>query len=221
MIKPTKDTLNISSSSGSISLEIMEPESMKAILVLAHGAGAGMGHPFMYKLSQALADLGVGTIRYNFPYMEQRKNRPDPAPIAELTVEKVVEYTHGKFKKTPLFAGGKSFGGRMTSQWFSKRPQGILKGIVFFGFPLHPAGKPSIDRSAHLHEINLPMLFLQGTKDTLAELKLLEPVCASLPTATLKLFEGADHSFKASKKDNIVELAAETSQWMKNIIDQK
>ena len=215
MSNKVTDTVLVSSSSGSVSIEIMEPEKMKAMLVLAHGAGAGMGHPFMFKLSQALAGLHVGTVRYNFPYMENRKGRPDPAPIAELTVEKIVEYTLQLYPKMSLFAGGKSFGGRMTSQWFSKEPEKSLKGIVFFGFPLHPTGKPSIERSAHLKNIHVPMLFLQGTKDTLAELNLLKPVCASLPTATLTLFEGADHSFKASRKDNIQELAEETAAWMK------
>jgi predicted alpha/beta-hydrolase family hydrolase len=205
----------VSSSSGSVSIEIVEPEKVKSILVLAHGAGAGMGHPFMVKLSQALADRGVATVRYNFPYMENGKGRPDPAPIAELTVEKIVEFARVRFAKVPLFAGGKSFGGRMTSQWASKKADHPLMGIVFYGFPLHPAGKPSIERSAHLKNIQVPMLFLQGTKDTLAELDLLKPVCASLPTATLTLFEGADHSFKASKKDNILELAETTAAWMK------
>jgi len=187
---------------------------MRAMLLFAHGAGAGMNHSFMVKVSVALIENSIGTIRFNFPYMEQKKKRPDFAPVAEKTVSSLLGYTTVQFKDVPLFAGGKSFGGRMTSQLLAKEDAPAVKGIVFFGFPLHPAGKPSVDRAEHLSKIHLPMLFLQGTRDALAVMNLLEPVCKSLPRATLTKFEGADHSFHVPRKDLIPLLAQEASEWI-------
>lgn len=213
-----KETIKISETAGSVSCEIMEPSSMKSFLVLAHGAGAGMQHPFMVKLSQALAEAGVGTMRYNFPYMEQKKKRPDFAPVAEKTVSCAIDFAMKRFPNIPVFAGGKSFGGRMTSQWLSKVALPTVNGIIFYGFPLHPAGKPSVERAEHLSQIKLPLLFLQGTKDALAELHLLEPVCHALPLATLTKFEGADHAFHVSKKDIIPLLAEASVRWIHTIV---
>ncbi|HEY3403420.1 MAG TPA: alpha/beta family hydrolase [Ohtaekwangia sp.] len=213
-VKLTSDSIQVSESIGSVSCEVMEPPSMRAMLVFAHGAGAGMNHPFMVKVSAALAEASVGTIRFNFPYMEQKKKRPDVAPVAEKTVSALLDFAAATFKDTPLFAGGKSFGGRMTSQLLSKENTFTLKGIVFFGFPLHPAGKPSIDRAEHLHKIQLPMLFLQGTRDALAVMNLMEPLCNTIPIATLTKFEGADHAFHVPRKDLIPLLAQEASEWM-------
>lgn len=217
-LKLNTDKIQVSESAGSVSCEIMEPPAMHTMLVFAHGAGAGMTHPFMVKVSVALAEAGIGTIRFNFPYMEHKKKRPDFAPVAEKTVSSAVEYATTKFNHVPLFAGGKSFGGRMTSQWLAKESSSAVKGIIFFGFPLHPAGKPSIERAAHLSQIKLPMLFLQGTKDALAEMNLLEPVCRSLPTATLSKFEGADHAFHVARKDLIPLLAQEATDWIKTVL---
>ena len=208
-------TVLISESIGSVSASIIEPESPEAVLVLAHGAGAGMSHPFMITLAEELSRYSVATVRYNFPYMENKRNRPDPPAIAEKTVAMVMLKTREMFPDLPLFAGGKSFGGRMTSQRLAKERPLFVKGIVFYGFPLHPLGSPSTERAAHLKDISIPMLFLQGTRDKMAEMSLLEETLSGLPTATLATLEGADHSFKAGKKQLIPVLAERTRQWMK------
>jgi uncharacterized protein len=206
-------TIPVSDSIGAVSAEIMEPDNMKFMLVLAHGAGAGMNHRFMIALAKALYEYGIGTARYNFPYMEKGKKSPDVPAVAEKTVAVVIEKIHERYPDAPLLAGGKSFGGRMTSQYLSKQSPPYVKGLVFFGFPLHAAGKPSVDRATHLKNITLPMLFLQGTRDALAQLDLIEEVCNALPSATLQKLEGADHSFMAGKKDFIAELAQHTNSW--------
>jgi uncharacterized protein len=164
--------------------------------VLAHGAGAGMKHPFMAAVATELARRGVATLRYQFPYMEHGSKRPDPPALAQAAVRAAVAEALRLMPNIPLVAGGKSFGGRMTSQAQAKAPLPGVRGLVFLGFPLHPAGKPSQDRAKHLFDVHVPMLFLQGTRDTLAVLDQLEPVCRALgDRATLKLFEDADHSF--------------------------
>ena len=206
-------SISISESIGSVSAEVVTPASMKAIMTLAHGAGAGMDHRFMKSLSNALAETGIGTLRFNFPYIEKGKKMPDPPAIAEKTVGKIIEKTHELFPTVPLLSGGKSFGGRMTSQYMSKQNPDIVKGIIFYGFPLHPPGKPSVERAAHLSMIVRPMLFLQGTRDTLATVDLIKEVTGHLPAAVLQLFEGADHSFKVGKKELINELSEKTSVW--------
>jgi len=208
--------LHVSESIGEISVLITEPDDIQAVLVLAHGAGAGMRHRFLESLSAALAEHSIGCVRFNFPYMENGKKRPDPPAIAEKTVEKVLGFAHELHPRLPLVAGGKSFGGRMTSQRLAKECPAFVKGIVFYGFPLHPSGKPSTDRAAHLSGIHIPMLFLQGTRDTLAEMVLMERVCSGLATASLKKFEGADHSFNQGKTNNIPVLAQMTEEWVRN-----
>ena len=187
---------------------------MKAILVLAHGAGAGMQHRFMTALSDALAARKIGSLRYNFLYMELGKKRPDVPAVAHKVVASALQKTHELFPATPLFASGKSFGGRMSSQYLAKEQIDFVRGIIFYGFPLHPAGEPSIARAEHLSSIQIPMLFLQGSRDALAEKELIEGVTHNLPTATLKVFDKADHSFKAGKKEYIEELADATRQWI-------
>ncbi len=214
-IKKKEISVVVSESIGKISALLVEPENIQAILVLAHGAGAGMRHRFLEGLSAALAEHAVGTLRFNFPYMENGKKRPDPPAIAEKTVEKVIEHTHELYPHLPLVAGGKSFGGRMTSQRLSKECPAFVKGIVFYGFPLHPSGAPSTDRAVHLSGIHIPMLFLQGTRDTLAEMSLIEKVCSGLATAKLEKFEGADHSFNRGKENNIPLLAERTEEWIR------
>lgn len=212
--------VGVSESIGPVSAVLMVPTKPKAILVLAHGAGAGMEHPFMGALAQELGVRSIATLRYNFPYMENGKKRPDVPAVAEKTVRRLLEEARGRCK-APLFAGGKSFGGRMTSQYLSKECLDDVRGIVFFGFPLHPAGVPGTERAKHLSLITIPMLFLQGTRDALAELKLLSKTVKGLPEASLKTFEGADHSFKVSKKPIIDLLALETSEWMDSILKRK
>ena len=181
------------------------PPRARACYVLAHGAGAGMTHPFMAAVAEGFAVRGIGTLRYQFPYMERGSKRPDSPAVAHATVRAAVDTATLLHPKLPLIAGGKSFGGRMTSQAQALAPLQI-KGLAFLGFPLHPAGKPSSDRAKHLFEIKIPMLFLQGTRDTLADLGELRPVCKKLGSrATLKLFDGADHSFhvpaRSGRKD--------------------
>ena len=215
-----KTTVKISESIGHVSVLVMLPKKYSAILVLAHGAGAGMEHAFMENLSVGLATCGIATVRYNFPYMENGKRRPDFPAVAEKTVAILCEWTNQNFKNIPLFVSGKSFGGRMSSQRISKECPEYVKGVIFYGFPLHAIGKESTDRAAHLKLINIPMLFLQGTKDKLAKLKLIEAICKNLPTSTLTILAGADHSFKVSKKIAPPDLPALTSDWIDLILSK-
>lgn len=210
----TKHSIEVSEKLGKVSALAMVPPNAKALLVLAHGAGAGMTHKFMEDVAEEFYARDVATLRYNFPYMEKGGRRPDPPAIAEKTVHQVIAYAHDKFPKLKIFAGGKSFGGRMTSQRFSKESPGYLSGIVFFGFPLHAVGNPSIDRAAHLKDIKVPMLFLQGTKDKLAEIDLIKNVTKGLKLATIDIFENADHSFKVPKKDILPDLVGSATNWM-------
>lgn len=206
-------TIAISDAIGSVTAAIMVPANCTFLYVFAHGAGAGMNHPFMVNLSAALARYKIGTMRYNFPFMENGGKRPDPPAIAEKTVNKAISVANDLHPDIPLLAGGKSFGGRMTSQALSKSPNPSVKGIVFVGFPLHPAGNPGTVRAEHLANINIPMLFLQGTRDALANIDLIEKVTADNNTASLRKFEGADHSFKAGKKDLFEPLAESINNW--------
>jgi hypothetical protein len=217
-MKATNSSVLISDSIGSVSTLTIVPDKAKAVLVLAHGAGAGMKHGFLEKLASQLSECSIGTIRYNFPYMEKKSKRPDVPAVAEKTVERLSEYAQQAFSKTPIFLAGKSFGGRMSSQFVSKKHPAGVKGIIFYGFPLHPMGQPGVERADHLKTISIPLLFLQGTKDTLARLELIESVCANLPSATLVTFEGADHSFKIKSKEAIPEIVAATNQWVDNIL---
>ena len=172
------------------------PKNPVACYVLAHGAGAGMEHPFMAAVAKGLAERNIATLRYQFPYMDKGSKRPDPPKVAHATVREAVAEAAKKLPGVPLFAGGKSFGGRMTSQAQAIEPLAGVKGLAFLGFPLHAIGKPSDERAAHLYEVKVPMLFLQGTKDDLADLSLLRPVVKKLGRrASLEEFEEANHSF--------------------------
>jgi uncharacterized protein len=180
----------------SVSALLIRPKDARACFVFAHGAGAGMTHTFMETAAAGLAERGIATLRYQFPYMEKAGKRPDPPAIAYAAVRAAVAQAARHCPGLPLIAGGKSFGARMTSQAQAKAPLAGVRGLAFFGFPLHPAGKPSIDRADHLTEVHVPMLFLQGTNDKLAEPDLLKPVVEKLkPLATLHPVEAADHSF--------------------------
>ena len=217
-MNPELFSIPISAEIGSVSAELAVPEKMKAVIVLAHGAGANMNHRFMVTLSAALSANHIGAMRYNFPYMEQGKKRPDVPVVAHKAVATVVQKTYELFPDTNLFVAGKSFGGRMSSQYLSIKTPEFVKGIIFYGFPLHPAGEPSITRAEHLKKIKIPMLFLQGTRDALAEKELIKNVCENLSTATLAMFEGADHSFKSGKKEVIEDLADRTNQWIDKLV---
>src|SRR5215471_12228677 len=213
-------TLDVSSSVGNVSGEFIVPEKIDSMMTLAHGAGAGMKHSFMVALAKSLADQNIGTLRFNFPFTENKKGRPDPPAVAHKTIEAAIESARKLFPRVPLFVSGKSFGGRMSSQYLAAHPTDAVKGIIFYGFPLHPPGKPSIERAEHMKDVKVPMLFLQGTRDELATWDLIESVCSSLPLATLVKIEGADHSFKAGKKDMIELLVNETKDWTGKMIMQ-
>jgi uncharacterized protein len=181
---------------GRVSGLLQAPSRARACYVLAHGAGAGMAHPFMAAVAAGLGERDIATLRYQFPYMERGGKRPDPPQLAHATVRAAVAEASRLLPELPLIAGGKSFGGRMTSQAQAAAPLQGVCGLAFLGFPLHPAGRPSQDRGKHLFDVRIPMLFLQGTRDTLAMQGELEPLCAALGArATLKLFQDADHSF--------------------------
>jgi len=190
------------------------------LYVFAHGAGAGMQHPFMVRASEALGRHGIATHRYEFPYMKAGKSRPDSPAVAEAAVREAVREAAKKAPAARLLAGGKSFGGRMTSQAQAREPLPGVRGLVFFGFPLHPPGRPGVERAEHLSAIEIPMLFLQGTRDEFATLDLLQGVVKRLGNrATLHLIEEGDHSFKVPKRsgktesDVLEELATTIQQW--------
>lgn len=199
----------------------LEPQGMRACLALAHGAGAGMEHRSMIALAEGLAQRGIATLRYQFPYMERGSKRVDPPSVAHAAVRAATAQAAELAGELPLFAGGKSFGGRMTSQAQALEPLAEVRGLVFFGFPLHPAGKPSLTRADHLSEIAVPMLFLQGTHDALADLALLKQTVRALGTrATLILADSADHSFhvpaRTGRKDAdvLADLLDAAVAWM-------
>lgn len=204
---------------------LLKPRDARALYVLAHGAGAGMNHPFLVEIATLLAERGIGTLRYQFPYMEAGGKRPDTPRIAEATVRAAVAEA-GRFGKgLPLFAGGKSFGGRMTSGAEASEHLAGVRGLVFLGFPLHPPGAPASTRGDHLAEVRIPMLFLQGTRDEFADLSLLKPLARKLGRrAALHLVEDANHSFRvparAGRKpaEVMAELADAAAGWMDRII---
>jgi len=207
-------------SSGKVSALLIVPGNASTLLVLGHGAGAGMRQRFMEAIASRLADQGIGTFRYQFPYIEKGMRRPDPKPILLATVKSAVESATRMADGLPLLAGGKSMGGRMTSNACAEEPLPGVMGLVFFGFPLHPPKRPSTERADHLLKVSIPMLFLQGTRDDLADLALLKPICKQLgKRATLHVVDGADHSFHVLKSsgttdDSVLdELACTTRDW--------
>ena len=204
---------------------LVQPAEARWMLVLAHGAGAGMSNKFLENLAADLPEEGIATLRYQFPYMEERRRVPDRPELLTATVREAVRAAAEAAPKLPLLAGGKSMGGRMTSQAAALGLLPGVKGIVFFGFPLHPPNKPGTSRGDHLAKVQIPMLFLQGSKDAFAELQLLQPVVAKLGSrATLHLIDAADHSFHLPKSsgrtdaDVLRELAQTTAAWADKII---
>ena len=216
---PTRSlSLTVSPAIGKVSAICTAPEKPTCIMTLAHGAGAGMDHSFMEALAAGLSEAGIATLRFNFPFAEHKKGRPDSPAVAHQTIETAINKAVELYPSLPLFVSGKSFGGRMSSQYLSANQRKDVKGIIFYGFPLHPAGKPSVERAEHLKDVKVPMLFLQGTKDTLATWDLIVPVCKSLKKATLVELEGADHSFKAGKKDIMSLLVEATKEWVEKAV---
>jgi len=201
------------------------PTAARACYVLAHGAGAGMSHPFLAAVASDLASRDIATLRYQFPYMERRSRRPDPPDVCHATVRAAVAEAAALAPTLPLFAGGKSFGGRMTSQAQAAGPLAGVRGLAFLGFPLHPPGQPSDARGQHLRDVRIPLLFLQGMRDDFARLDLIEPLVARLGhRAALKLFADADHSFHVPARsgrtdaDLRAELTTTLADWIKSMI---
>jgi len=208
-----------------VSGQLLVPPGARACYVLAHGAGAGMDHPFMAAVAAELAPRGIATLRYQFPAMERGARRPDPPPLAQATVRATAATALRLVPGLPLVAGGKSFGGRMTSQAQANAPLQGVRGLAFLGFPLRPAGRPSQNRAKHLFAVKIPMLFLQGTRDALASLDQLQPLCDALGArATLKLFQDADHSFhvpaRTGRKDAQVrsEMLDALAAWIDGLL---
>jgi predicted alpha/beta-hydrolase family hydrolase len=204
---------------------LLRPEGARLLYVVAHGAGAGMRHAFLESIAQRLAERSIATLRYQFPYMEQRARRPDPPAVAAATVRAAVAEAARLAPGLPLVAGGKSFGGRMTSTAQAEEPLSAVRGLVFLGFPLHPPGRPGDSRAEHLAQVRIPMLFLQGDRDEFADLKLLRPVVKRLGVgATLHLVEGGDHSFKVLKRtgragDHVMtELVTTIDRWATKLL---
>jgi predicted alpha/beta-hydrolase family hydrolase len=213
----------VSEKAGNVSGLLLEPSGARALLLLAHGAGAGMRHRFMEEVAAKLADRNVATLRYQFPYMENGSKRPDPRSALTASVRAAVAVARSYAGELPLFAGGKSMGGRMTSLAVAAEPLDGVRGLIFFGFPLHAAGKPGAERGQHLTQIKIPMLFLQGSRDALAELKLLKPLCAKIgKRAELFIIDGGDHSFhmlkSAGRSDSEVlgDVVRKAAGWMQN-----
>lgn len=210
---------------GSVSGLLLAPTEPRACYVFAHGAGAGMNHAFMRATAVELAELGIASLRFQFPYMERGSKRTDPPPICHATVRAAAATAAQHLPNVPLIAGGRSFGGRMSSQAQADAPLPGVRALVFLGFPLHPAGRPETARGAHLAKVTIPMLFVQGTRDELAKLSLLEPLVQRLgPNATLQLLPEADHSFhvpaKTGRKDAEVRAEAlrAVAEWIKATI---
>ncbi|HEX4383497.1 MAG TPA: alpha/beta family hydrolase [Myxococcales bacterium] len=197
------------------------PDHAWALYVFAHGAGAGMTHSFMTAMATELSKLGIATLRYDFPYMAEGKRRIDPKPVLEQSVRDAVAKAP---RDLPLFAGGKSMGGRMTSQAQAAQPLPGVRGLAFIGFPLHPAKEPATKRADHLSGVTLPVLFLQGTRDDLADLTLLQPIVERIPLAKLHIIEGADHSFHVLKRSGrtdaevLTELAGTMASWFRSLL---
>ena len=201
MSTATELRFRVAETTGEVSALLVLPPDARLLYVLAHGAGAGMRHPFLESIAQRLGERGIATLRYQFPYMERRSSRPDPPAVAAATVRAAVAEAARGAPGLPLIAGGKSFGGRMTSTAQAEEPLPGVRGLVFLGFPLHPPGRPDGKRAEHLARVQIPMLFLQGDRDEFADLKLLKPVIKRLGArATLHLVDGGDHSFRVLKK---------------------
>jgi predicted alpha/beta-hydrolase family hydrolase len=217
--------VSIAAGTATVSGLTVIPAEARAGYVFAHGAGAGMQHAFMTAVAQELGEMGIATLRFQFPYMERGSKRTDPPGVCHATVRAAVDTASRLLPDVPLFAGGRSFGGRMSSQAQAEHALPGVRGLVFLGFPLHPAGRPDTARAAHLVQVNAPLLFIQGTRDELADLTLLEPLITQLtPRATLHLLQDADHAFhvpaRSGRKDAEVRTEAlrAMSAWMDRVL---
>ena len=225
MTEATDLRLHISDAVGEVAAFLLRPPDAWLLYVLAHGAGAGMRHQFLEQISASLAGVGVATFRYQFPYMELGRGRPDAPALLEATVRAAVSRASEIVPELPVIAGGKSLGGRMSSSAAAAQPLERVRGLVFLGFPLHPPGQPGTRRAEHLQHVTTPMLFLQGTRDAFARLDLITEVCRGLtPRATLRIIEGADHSFGVLKRAGRTagqvhgELAGAIAEWARALV---
>ena len=205
---------------GKITLEIDESSGADAVIIIAHGAGAGMHHPFMNNLAKKICDLGITAVRFNFPYMEQGRKSPGSPKANIETWRLVLGHISSEYKNSKIYLSGKSYGGRMASHLMADEKPSEVKGLIYFGFPLHAPGKDSKDRADHLSNIEIPQLFLQGSKDKLSNLSLMKEVVAGLKGASMEVFEDADHSFNVPKKSGLSKdevlniLATKTAKWV-------
>jgi uncharacterized protein len=216
--------ITLPGSGSEVSGLLLQPSDARLLYVLAHGAGAGMRHPFLERTAVALAERGVATLRYQFPYMERKQRRPDPPAVAAAAVRAAVEAAGAAAPDLPLIAGGKSFGGRMTSTAQAEQPLPGVRGLAFLGFPLHPPGRPAVSRADHLADVAIPMLFLQGERDEFAEPLLLRQVLRRLgERATLHLVKGGDHSFSVPKRSGrtadqiLAEVCGALADWARDL----
>lgn len=226
MHQATELRLHVSSTIGEVSALLVRPPDGWLLYVIAHGAGAGMRHPFLENIAASLASKGVATLRYQFPYLEAGRKRPDPPTLLEATVRSAVSTAAQIVPELPLIAGGKSLGGRMTSSAAAAEPLERVRGLVFLGFPLHPPGQPGTSRADHLHRVDLPLLFLQGTRDSFARLDLITAVCGDLGSrATLHLITDADHSFSMPRHTGRTplqmsqDLADTVTSWARGLVE--
>jgi predicted alpha/beta-hydrolase family hydrolase len=224
-VKPSALRVEVSEDVGDVSALLLRPDAARCLLVLAHGAGAGMRHTFMASIAERLARRGVATLRYQFPYLEAGRCAPNPPALLTATVRAAVDVAADVAGDLPLLAGGKSMGGRMTSLAAAADPLPGVRGIVFFGFPLHAAGRPATERGDHLRGVSVPMLFVQGTRDRLADPTLMRPLCDDLGArAELHIVEGGDHSFHTPKRagrsdaEVLDELAAAVEGWATKLV---
>ena len=213
------DELRFEAGADRLDALLLRPERARLLYVLAHGAGAGMRHVFLQRIAEALAELAVATFRFQFPYTQAGRRRPDDAAVLRGAVRAAVNAAHDAAPDLPMIAGGKSMGGRMTTQAQAEAPLPRVRGIALLGFPLHPARRPATSRAEHLAQVDVPQLYLQGTRDELARLSLLRPILSTLPRAELRVIEGADHSFHVLRRSGrsdaevIAELAAAVAEW--------
>ena len=224
MVQPQNLQFQATESSGNVSALLIKPKNAVCLYVFGHGAGAGMEHAFMEAMARQFAEVGIATLRYNFPYMEKGHRSPNAPAISQATVRSAVKLANDLAEGLPMLAGGKSYGGRMTSQAAALEPLVAVKGLVFLGFPLHAPGKPGSERGAHLHDVAVPTLFLQGTRDKQADLILLKPLLKKLgSTTTLHEIEGGDHSFKVLKstgrspEEIMIEIATTVKNWSQSL----
>jgi predicted alpha/beta-hydrolase family hydrolase len=208
----------VSDKAGSVSARMFEPDFPRAVVTLAHSAGTDMHQPFLLRICEEFAEHNIATIRFNFPYREHGRKMPDRYPVAATAVMGAIDEAIARFPNVPVFCAGKSFGGRMSSMTLSDHPRIEVKGLIFFGFPLHPPDNPSIERAKHLEKSGIPMLFFQGTKDKLAYIDLIEAECAKLSKATLVKLEGVDHSMTKGKQSGADALVQRSAHWINQVI---